>query len=346
MAIIDKPSDYFNTVLYSGTGNEQTVSGVNFQPDFTWLKSRTNAQPNTLQNSVTGPTKQMHSNANDAETSYTQLLKSFNSDGFVLGTDSFINQNGQNFVSWNWKAGGSASSNSNGSITTSISANQDSGFSMVSYTGNNSNGATIGHGLGAAPNMVIIKKKSSTAQWAVGGTNIDSTFNGYMFLDSTGAIATSDNVFNDTAPSSSVITLGTTGDSNANGQTYIAYCFHSVQGYSKFSSYIGNGNADGPFIYTGFKPGFVIMKKSSGTGNWQLFDNKRNPFNVADRTLSPDVTDSEYTTEGDIDMLSNGFKIRSTGNINADGSTYLYMAFAEQPFVTSTGNGSIPGTAR
>ena len=344
---IDKPSDYFNTKLYTGTGSTQSITGVGFQPDWVWIKDRDAANWNCLMDAVRGASKVIYSNESDAEATVSTLLTSFDSDGFSLGAAADGNRNTANFASWNWKAGGSASSNSNGSITTSISANQDVGFSIVSYTGNNSNGATIGHGLGATIDMVIIKKRSDTAQWAVGGTNIDSTFNGYLFLDDTIGTATSDNVFNDTAPSSSVVTLGTTGDSNASGQTYIAYCFAEKQGFSKFKSYTGNGSTNGTFVYTGFKPAFVLCKLKSADGyGWTLFDNKRAGYNELNYTLQPNSSAAQNTGGGNgrIDMLSNGFKLRTTdAGINGSGSTYIFMAFAENPFTTSTG---VAGLAR
>jgi|TARA_R110000851_G_scaffold306312_1_gene464626 hypothetical protein len=355
MAILDKSSNYFKTVLYSGNGGTQNITSLDFQPDLVWLKKRNGGTYHNLANSISGTGKVLYPNGNNAEASKTTIVTAFNSNGFSLGTEGDINGSGGTFVSWSWKAGGSASSNSNGSITTSISANQDSGFSMVSYTGNNSNGATIGHGLGAAPKMVIIKKKSDTAQWAVGGTNIDSTFNGYMFLDSSGSIATSDNVFNDTAPSSSVVTLGTTGDSNSNGQTYIAFCFAEKQQFSKMGSYVGNGNSSTPtFVYTGFKPSLVITKPSSASDGWTLSDIPRDndvggDGNGTGARLKANTTDSESTNTSwaAIHKYSNGFSPQGTDNVtNSSGVTYIYMAFAENPLVTSTDNGSIPSPAR
>ena len=351
MAIVDKPTNYFNTKLFSGNGSGgHAITGVGFAPDWVWLKNRSSVTLHHLYDTIRGAEKMITSVDNRAESTQVNALTAFGSDGFTVGSDADVNGNGNGIVSWNWKAGGSASSNSNGSITTSISANQDSGFSMVSYTGNNSNGATIGHGLGAAPNMVIIKKKSSTAQWAVGGTNIDSTFNGYMFLDSTGSIATSDNVFNDTAPSSSVVTLGTTGDSNANGETYIAYCFAQKNGFSKFGSYVGNGStSSGTFVYTGFKVAWV-MTKSIAVEAWQMTDHVRDA-NVSPNfaRLVADINQPENTntTWAKVEKFSNGFKLGGNDGVsNGSGQTYIYMAFAENPFVTSTDNGSIPACAR
>ena len=347
---IDDSSSAFQVKTYSGNGGTQSITfdGLNdMQPDWVWIKNSSGSEHPVIHDSVRGANYQLYPNQNAAESNYSGRVTAFNSNGFSIGSNNEVNQSSQTYVAWNWKAGGSASSNGTGSITATVSANTTSGFSIVSYTGNNSNGATIGHGLGAAPNMVIIKKKSSTAQWAVGGTNIDSTFNGYMFLDSTGAIATSDNVFNDTAPSSSVVTLGTTGDSNASGQTYIAYCFAEKQGFSKFKSYTGNGSTNGTFVYTGFKPAFVLCKLKSADGyGWTLFDNKRAGYNELNYTLQPNSSAAQNTGGGNgrIDMLSNGFKLRTTdAGINGSGSTYIFMAFAENPFTTSTG---VAGLAR
>ena len=345
MAQINKPSDYFNTVLYTGNGSTQTISGVGFQPDWTWVKVRSEVGSHRLADAVRGNTKYLFSNGTDAEATDSTNITSWNSDGFALGSGS-VNESSRTYAAWNWKANGSGSSNGTGSITATVSANTTSGFSIVSYTGNGSNGATIAHGLGAAPKMVIIKKRSNTAQWAVGGTNIDSTFNGYLFLDDTIATATSDNVFNDTAPSSSFVTLGTTGDSNASGETYIAYCFAEKQGYSKFGSYTGNGSTDGTFVYTGFKPAFVIFKRTNTTNDWFQMDNKVHNFNKAEadsKMLRPNLSNAEQANNT-VDLLSNGFKARNGNDAyNNSGSTYIYMAFAENPLV---GTNNIPATAR
>jgi hypothetical protein len=344
---IDKPDLYFNTKLYTGNGGTNAITGVGFQPDFVWIKERSSTSSHNLVDAVRGATKRVSSDNTGAEDTLSGIVSSFDSDGFTNGADNGVNENSQTYASWNWKANGSGSSNGTGSITATVSANTTSGFSIVSYTGNGSNGATIAHGLGAAPKMVIIKKRSNTAQWAVGGTNIDSTFNGYLFLDSYAAIATSDNVFNDTAPSSSFVTLGTTGDSNASGQTYIAYCFADVKGYSKFGNYTGNGSTDGTFVYTGFKPGFVMIRNVNASGKWLMMDSKRPtaaPGNPNNARLFADQSTAESTASNMINLLSNGFKLTtSDSDHNASGDKNLYMAFAENPFVTST---AIPACAR
>ena len=350
MAIV-KPTDYFNTVLYSGTGNEQTVSGVNFQPDFTWLKSRTNGQPHTLQNSVTGATKQMHTNSNATETSYTQLLKSFNSDGFVLGTDSFINQNGQTFVSWNWKTGTSFSNsaNTNGAtLATAGSFNNDAGVSIFTYTGNASN-ATLKHGLNSKVQVVIIKNRSDTGAWGIGHASIGYT---RLMAFNTGAGDTDATYWQNTAPTDNIVTIGGAGEVNKNTSDMLAICFSQKTGFSQYGSYTGNGAAsNGPFIYTDFTPGFVMIKRTDASGhNWQMHDNKRSSTggnNLVNSRLLPNLTNAEDTDTIGYDFLSNGFKLRTNNaSYNASGGTYIYFCFAANSFVTSTDDGSIPATAR
>jgi len=349
MAIIDKPSDYFNTVLYSGTGSEQTVSGVDFQPDWTWLKSRSNTQPHVVSDSVRGATKQLYTSDTQAETSYSQYVKSFNSDGFVLGTDAQINQSSQTFVSWNWKAGTSSGISGSANITpNAYSFNQDSGFSVVTYNGTDVAGNTVLHGLGAVPHVIFVKRRvSSGYDWVVYHKNKTAG----LYLNATGNNndSSSNNIwFNGAAPTSTVFSIGTDGRIGDDVSTgaYVAYSFAPKHGYSKFGQYTGNGNADGPMVYTGFKVGWLMVKLSSGTDDWQILDNKRSPINIAGGYLRPN--DSGATVDNDVvDFLSNGFKLRaSSGSWNANGSTFIFMAFAENPFVTSTSNGSIPATAR
>ena len=340
-------------MTWSGNGSQQTITfaayndSAQFQPDFTWIKKRNGATNQMWTDSVRGATKTIHCQNTDAESTVAQALKSFNSDGFVLGTDGDVNASGGTYVGWNWKAGTSftndASSTGIGTLDSAGSFNNDTGFSVVTYTGNRSN-ASLKHGLNIAPKVIFIKGRNATYEWrsyfaAVGAGK-------YMVLNEPYAEATGSNFMNNTSPTSSVFSLGDGETPNNNGTNYVAYCFAPIPGFSKMQQFLGNGSESGPFVYTSFKPSIVIIKKSSGTGNWQMFDNNRSPVNVALKTLSPDVSDAEYTTEGDIDMLSNGFKIRSTGNINANGETYIYMAFAENPFVTSTDSGSLPVPAR
>ena len=342
---IDKPSDYFNTVLYTGTGSEQTVSGVNFQPDWTWLKSRSNGQPHVVSDSVRGATKQLYTADTQAETSYSQYVKSFNSDGFVLGTDSGINQSSQTFVSWNWKAGTSftndASSTGIGSIDSAGSVSTDAGFSIVTYTGTGS-AATVAHGLGVAPKMIINRTISASKDWITYHASLGATK--FLELNTTDAVATSSDKFNNTEPTSTVFSIESSSQNNTSGGTCLAYCFADVKGYSKFGSYTGNGNVDGTFFFTGFKPAFTIIR-STGSDKWSMFDAKRNPFNEVDNNIRANSNDAEADQSNkEVDYLSNGVKLRtSSGEWNSSGTTYIYMAFAENPFVTSTG---VPATAR
>jgi len=336
---IVKPTDYFNTVLYTGNGSTQSITGVGFQPDWVWLKLRSTTGNHGLYDAVRGATKRLQSNQTNAEDTITSF-SSFDSDGFTL-SEASQNNNGETFASWNWLAGGSGSSNSDGSITSTVSANTTAGFSIVSYTGNGTGGATFGHGLGSAPKIVIIKCRSlGTESWQFWFNNTSR-----LNLNSTTASLT-------THPISTSSTLVTTPSSsndswNTSGQTYISYCFAEKKGYSKFGSYEGNGNANGAFIHTGFKPAWVLLKISSGTtGAWTLFDNKRDPFNEVDNRLFPDSSGAE-ADGNDCDFLSNGFKHRTTGSgTNGSGYSYIFMAFAENPFVANDSGTAVPVVAR
>ena len=350
MAIIDKSSDYFNTKLYSGNGGTNAQTGVNFQPDFTWIKARSNAENHNLFDSVRGVTKRIRSNGSEAEDTRTTSLTAFGTDGFTLGSGSQVNTNGWTFASWNWKAGTSftndASSTGIGTIDSAGSFNNDSGFSIVTYTGTGSNG-TIKHGLSTAPKMVMVKSLGESESWNCYNANLTSP--AYVVqLSTKGAQFSNGSTWNSTAPTSSVFSVGTDAGTNKNSINFIAYCFADVQGFSKMGLYVGNGNADGPFVYTGLKPAFVMTKKTSGTSQWVMFDNKRSPINYVQRRLQANNSAAENTDDNqDFDILSNGFKSRrAAGDWNSDGDTFIYMAFAENPFVTSTGNGSIPSPAR
>ena len=361
---LDNPELYFQTKLYSGTGSTNSVTfdgSENMQPDWVWIKARSNSdQPHALFDSVRGVNKVLYSNNTDAEDddSSNGSLTSFNSDGFTVGGYyNRVNQSGQTFASWNWKAGGSASSNSDGSITSSVSANTTAGFSIVSYTGTGSN-ATIGHGLGSTPAMIIWKNRSQSNGWIVyHHKNTSAPETDYLELHSTNATNDLNTIMNDTAPTSSVFTVGTEGAVNNSGNNFIAYCFAEKKGYSKFGSYTGNGNADGTFVYTGFKPAWVMIKCSSSSGSypsWSIFDTTRQTFNVnAGKTLYANKSSAEgvrgngsdsSTTIPAIDMLSNGFKSRVLNDEVNNTETYIYMCFAESPFVT--GASAIPTTAR
>ena len=353
MAIIDKPSDYFNTALWTGNGSTTNITSLDFQPDFTWIKGRSDAIAHVVFDSVRGAggNKELTPNETYAEGGNSTIsygfLSSFNSDGFTVrnGTSSpnqadYTNKNSSTYASWNWKAGGSASSNSNGSITSSISASSNSGFSIVSYSGTSSNG-TIGHGLDSAPKMVIVKALASGRDWMTYHKSVGATK--YLFLNATDASASSSGIWNDTDPTSTVVHLGSSNSVNGNGINYIAYCFADTS-MSKMGSYSSNSNADGPFVYLGFKPAFLIVKCTTAAEGWAIMDSTREPTNdVSFATLSANTSGSEGSLV--IDFLSNGFKPRQvSGQINKSGShSYIFMAFASNPLVTSTG---VPATAR
>ena len=341
---INKSTDYFNTKIYAPDGSSSfAVTGVGFQPDWVWLKSRGYAEDHQLNDSVRGATKGLQSNLNSAETTQSNGLTSFDSDGFTVGNLSDYNWNGDSIVSWNWLAGGTASSNYDGSITSTVSANTTAGFSIVSYTGTGSN-ATIGHGLGAEANLIILKERTSTSEWQIGHHSLGFT---KRIKFKTDAVTTTSTVWNDTAPTNSVFSVGTSGATNENTQSYIAYCFAEKQGYSKFGSYTGNGNASGPFVYTGFKPAWVMTKRTDSTSGWIIRDNKRDTFNPSQTSLYPNATTADDTSGGAsyyLDFLSNGFKFRGSGTaFNASSGSYIYMAFAAAPLV---GSNNIPATAR
>ena len=340
---IDKPTDYFNTKLYTGNGSGQSITGVGFSPEFLWLKERTSTSYHRLSDIIRGTNKQLSSNVSDAEETISTVVSSYDSDGFTVGADNGSNESGQTYVSWNWLAGGTASSNSDGSITSSVSANTTAGFSIVSYTGSGSN-ATVGHGLSSALSMIIFKARG-TGNWLVYHQGIGNTHG--IFLNTTSAKDDDATYFQDTNPTSSLFSIGTStlvNDTNP----YIAYCFAEKKGYSKFGSYTGNGNADGTFVYTGFKPAFFICKRYNDSGyDWLMYDNKRQvSFNVIDDFLKPNLADAETTGNANqsLDFLSNGVKHRGNGaSSNGSGASYIYMAFAESPFVNSNG---VPNNAR
>ncbi len=346
MAQINKPTDYFNTKLYTGTGSSQSITGVNFQPDFTWVKDRDTAGYNhVLNDNVRGVTKYLRSNLTNAEATITDAITSFDSDGFTLGSDTSNgehNRSGINYASWNWLGANGTASNTDGSITSTVSANTTSGFSIVSYTGNATAGATVGHGLGVTPDMFIVKVRSTTNNWAVYHKSMGATK--AMYLDGTSA-ETTDGWLNNTAPDSSVFTLSGGNYGNTSGNTHIAYCFAEKKGFSKFGSYTGNGNADGPFVYTGFKPAWVMIKRTDSTSDWYMYDNKRDSINVMSRRLESNNSDSEVNSpSAKMDFVSNGIKFRGTDSaFNVSGASYIYMCFAESPLV---GTNNTPATAR
>ena len=343
---INKSTDYFNTKLYTGNGSTNAQTGVGFQPDFTWLKARSESEYHFLYDAIRGATKGLSSDLTAAEATYSDGLTAFASDGFTLGSSNGINRSGTTYASWNWKAGtGQGSSNTDGTInTTYTSVNTTAGFSISKYTGNATSGATVGHGLGTTPSLIIVKKTSGSDGWVVyHHRNTSAPETEYLRLDTTDATADNLGEWNDTAPSSNVFTIGNSGRTNDNGATYIAYCFAEKTGYSKFGSYTGNGNADGSFIYTGFKPAFVIFKNASSTSFWQMHDSVRDPFNEVQKRLAPNSSDAEGSGSIPIDFLSNGIKLRTTATTwNESGSNFIYMCFGQ----SLVGSNNVPCTAR
>jgi hypothetical protein len=330
---------YYNAVLWTGDNSyPRAITGVGFQPDFVWGKSRSNNYGHILYDAVrgSGATKSLVSNNTNAEgfdSAYTNL-SSFNSDGFSLGTSSafnVMNASGLPYVAWNWKANGSGSTNTAGSITSTVSASTTSGFSVVTYTGTGAN-ATVGHGIGSAVKMLITKRRDAAGPWICGHTGLTSWAYAITF-NAAGAQYSAAGDWNSTAPTSTVFSLGNDADVNTSGGTYVAYCFAEIAGYSAFGSYAGNGSADGPFVFCGFRPAFVLVKKSdSGSESWVIVDTTRNTSNVMNSLLRPNIFDAESTATW-IDALSNGFKCRETyTGLNASGGTYIYMAFAQNPF--------------
>jgi hypothetical protein len=323
--------------LYTGTGSSQAITGLGFQPDWTWIKERNAAADHGLYDAVRGVQNQLESNTTTAETAEATGLTAFGSNGFTVGALAQLNTSGDTYVAWNWKANGTGVSNTDGTITSTVSANTSAGFSVVTYTGTGAN-ATVGHGLGVAPKMVIIKKRSNTAPWPVYHASLGNT--GSLRLNSTIAFFTDSTFWNNTTPSSTVFTVGTEGDVNSSGDTFVAYCFSAVQGYSAMGSYTGNGSSDGPFVHLGFRPRYVLIKRTDGgTANWYVLDSARSTFNLSTNMLFPNLSAAEATTaEDNQDFLSNGFKVRTSNQeSNINGGTYIYMAFCESPFKYSLG---------
>ena len=347
MAQINKPTDNFNIVEWTGDATaSRNITGVGFQPDWTWIKCRDENYNNNVFDVVRGANKYIYTDSDAAEVTATNRLNSWNADGFNIGDATNVNKGSpaRNYVAWNWKAGNSqGTSNTDGSInTTYTSVNATAGFSISSYTGTASN-ATVGHGLNAVPKMIWFKElnPSTTRSWrvyhqALGNANV-------MYLDTTNASTSDATAFNSTTPTNQVFSLGTSAGVNGSGKNYVAYCFAEKNGYSKFSSYTGNGNANGAFIYTGFKPALVIIKKTSATGSWTIWDTKREPNEFA-RPLYTNLNNAESTQSTvKLDLLSNGFKLRGNGsNINSSGGTYVYMAWAKEPLV-GTNNAAATG---
>ena len=337
----ETPDEYFNTVTYTGTGaSTLSITGVGFQPDWVWAKKRSAADSHATSDVVRGVTKTLFPDVTNAESTDANGLQSFDTDGFTIGSGSgsgvWGGNSGATYVAWNWKAGGSDSTNSVGDLTSQVSVNTEAGFSIVAYTGSDS-AATVGHGLGVAPDFVLIKQRTATGNWIVGADIPNWTWTSdYLLLDDTAAKQTNaGSTFFTGAPTSTVLNLGGGSYTSSSSQELIAYCFAEIEGYSKVGTYTGNGSSDGAFVFTGFKPAWVMLKRTNTTGSWKIFDNKRpSPFNVINARLEADNNVQEDTSSTfNIDFLSNGFKLRgSSGEQNGAGSSFVYLAFAEQPF--------------
>ena len=324
------PDKHFDTLLYTETGSSQNITGLEFQPDWVWIKKRNSSENHNTADAVRGAGLSLRPNTNGAETSSSGAINAFLSTGFTVVDAGETNENGHTYAGWNWNAGGSTVTNGDGSIDTQVRANTTAGFSIITYTGNGSSGATIGHGLGVAPDVVIIKRRDGSNSWQVFHQSLGA--GKFMDISSNYIVETSSNRWNDTAPTSSVITLGNNSNVNSNTGTCVGYVFSEVEGYSKFGSYTGNGNADGTFVYTGFRPALVILKNTDTVKHWGIFDNKRIGFNVENYALFPSDTAAEDTADY-IDFVSNGFKLRSTALFqNKSGDEFIYLAFAETPF--------------
>tara|TARA_R110000751_G_scaffold93782_2_gene183181 strand:+ start:435 stop:1496 length:1062 start_codon:yes stop_codon:yes gene_type:complete len=348
---IDDPSEYFTTLLYTGnaTDNRNLTNSANagdFQPDWLWLKERTATSSHMIHDSNRGTSQAVFSDTDGAQDEDTNRVQAFQTNGFQVGTASTVNQNTITMVAWQWKCnGGTKADNDDGSVTVDLQVNQEAGFSIGTYTGTGSE-LTVGHGLGAVPKLHITKKLNAADAWNVYHESLGNTHG----LRLNNSDAKEDfGFYGDTSPTSSVFTVGgvTSNDRlNTNGGSYVFYSFAEKQGYSRFGSYVGNANANGTFVYLGFKPAWVLIKKSSGGENWSIVDNKRSPFNVMDERLVPNSSAVEESNQGggdSIDFVSNGFKCRDGAGQFNDANTYVYMAFAEHPFVSSEG---VPTTAR
>jgi hypothetical protein len=336
---IPKSTVQFAPEIYTGNGSNKTISTLNFQPDWVWIKNRATTDMNVLFDSLRGATKRIASDSTAAEATEAQDLTAFNTNGFTVSTSGAVNSNSVSYASWNWKGGTTSGIATNGDtdITpSSYSFNQTSGFSIIRYTGIGGQPIQIPHGLGVQPKMFIIKRLNSTGSWGVLPQQIST---GHLYLDAVSALSTVNPLSGGVLADTVNFSVSNSGDVNASGGTYVAYCFADVQGFSKMSSYTGNASTDGTFVYTGFKPAFVMLKNSASSGtDWQIYDDKRLGYNGGDRSLAPNTTAAEETGQGKIDLLSNGFKLRTTSANQNAGGVYTYIALASEPLVSTNGN--------
>jgi hypothetical protein len=332
--LIEDGSTVMDVKLYTGNGSTQTISGLNFSPDFVWLKARSAVDRNIVTDIVRGVTNTLNTDDTRSEASATEAsqVTAYTSTGFTVGSNGNVNGSSVSFVAWTWDAGTSTVSNTAGSITSQVRANASAGFSVVTYTGTGAN-ATVGHGLGVAPRFMAIKNRTAFEGWINYHSSIGPT--NFLQFNTTNASSSNPTVFNDTAPTSNVFSVGTIANTNGSAANFVAYCFAPVDGYSSFGSYTGNGSANGPFVFLGFRPAVVMVKMSSSTGNWTILDDKREGYNVDNDPLFPNLVNAEGTTDL-IDITSNGFKVRTTdATFNTNAGTYIYAAWASSPFAYS-----------
>jgi hypothetical protein len=338
---VDKSTDHFNANAYSGNSSTQTITGIGHFPDFSWIKQRDGLAYHQLTDVLRGVNSQLSSNDPGAAAASATCITAFNSDGFALGSNGDVNGTGLTYSSWNWKGNGAGVANAVGSISSTVSANTTSGFSIVTYTGTNTLGATVGHGLGVVPKMIIVKSSTGAGEnWNTYHTSLGATK--FMNINTNTSAFTDINAWNNTSPTASVFTIGgNSGDTGRSGSTYVAYCFSDVRGFSKINGYVGNGSIDGTFLYTGFRPSLVLIKNTDAAESWFVYDKARG-YAGNRAALFPDDTAADAFSDN-ISFLSNGFKLRTTGAIlNGAGTNYLYMAIAAAPLV---GTNDVPATA-
>jgi hypothetical protein len=343
---INKSTDYFNTVTYTGNGTAigsggNAITGVGFQPDWLWVKDRSIVNSHNISDVIRGASTRVYSDLTNAEDTNSESVNSFDADGFTVGNNVGVNTNTNNYVAWNWLASNTTASNTDGSITSTVSANTTSGFSIGTYTGTGAD-ATVGHGLGVAPDMIFVKCTSTAHDWGVYHSSLGSGQALYLNLTNASSSATG---WQNTDPTSTVFSIDNAANSlNQSGQSFVFYAFASKKGYSKIGSFTGNGNADGTFIYTGFRPAFILVRASNLVTNWHLYDNKRDPINPADIILRANANNAEATSsEFAYDFVSNGFKARSSGaEFNGSGNTFIYYAVGQ----SIVGSNNVPATAR
>ena len=343
---INKPTDYFTPNLHTGNGSTQSITSLDFQPDLIWIKQRNAVQNHRLVDSVRGNTKEIFSDLTTAEQTLTNGITAFNSNGFGLGSSNGYNQNAGTYASWNWKANGSGSSNTAGSINSTVSVNTTSGFSIVSYTGNGTGNSTIGHGLGATPKFIIVKNLTTAQDWGTYSPSFVSASDpNVLYLGKTDAGQVATNVWGTSASfNNNTFTVGDWTGSNQSGSSFIAYCFAEKQGYSKFSKYQGNNSSDGTFLYFGFAPSFVMIKRNASGYNWYMFDKKRDTENTSSNKKDLDANNNSVEAQDRaFDWLSNGIKFKNNNAGTNASDEYIYMAFAEAPLV---GSNNVPTTAR